>query len=116
MPDWNDYKNKDARFEDTSFSHNKNSIYWGDMDEDMPEGLMGSELFWKRAFDVYQGGGRSLWGDGFSHEDINQGAIGNCWFLAAASAVAEKPERMAKIFQNSDKDLNRQGLYFMNFW
>ena len=86
------------------------------MDESMPEGLQGAEIFWLRAQDAFKGKDKSLWGDGFSHEDINQGVIGNCWFLAAASAVAEKPERMAQVFLNKEKDLNRQGLYMMNFW
>jgi len=31
-----------------------------------------------------------------------QGSIGNCWFMAAASAVAEVPGRMEKAFGNKD--------------
>ena len=50
IPSWDDYKDSDNRFTDLDFNHNKDSIYWGDMDEVMPSGLgQGSEIFWMRA-------------------------------------------------------------------
>lgn len=33
---------------------------------------------------------------------INQGGLGDCWFLAAAAAIAEYPERIQKIFWNDE--------------
>jgi len=41
-----------------------------------------------------------MFGDGISADDIIQGDLGNCWFLAAASALAEWPGRLEKIFLN----------------
>lgn len=39
-----------------------------------------------------------LWGtDGITPLDVRQGSVGNCWFMAAASALAEKPQRLEKI-------------------
>ena len=53
-------------------------------------------LEWARAQDILPG--RTLFGNGISPDDINQGSLGNCWFLAAISAIAEKPGRMEKVF------------------
>lgn len=41
--------------------------------------------------------------DGIDPNDIDQGALGDCWFLAAVAAVAEFPDRIHDIFR-SDKD------------
>ena len=46
--------------------------------------------------------------------DIKQGNIGNCWFLAGAAAIAEKPERLKRVFVN--KNLNKEGIYALNMF
>ena len=59
----------------------------------------------------------SLFGtDGITPNDIMQGALGDCWFMSAASALAEVPGRMEKVFLNSDNKLNKAGIYAMNFY
>ena len=62
LPNWDEYKNSDSRFEDLSFAHNKNSIYWDDMDETIPIGLKGEKVNWVKAADAFEGTERSLWG------------------------------------------------------
>lgn len=58
-----------------------------------------------------------LWGtDGITPLDVRQGAVGNCWFMAACSALAEKPERLEKLFLNSDATLNAEGIYGVNIY
>jgi hypothetical protein len=43
----------------------------------------------------------SLWGtEGVRPMGAKQGSIGDCWFIAAAAAIAENPERIQKIFVN----------------
>lgn len=37
---------------------------------------------------------------------IRQHAIGDCWALAAMSALAEVPERIERIFWNTEYDAN----------
>ena len=72
---------------------------------------------WLRVRDEYSPEkGYSLWGDnGISVNDIRQGESGNCWFLAAASALAEEPERLEEIFVNEDdeatKGISHNGIY-----
>ena len=59
----------------------------------------------------------SLWGEqGIRPDDVRQGLLGNCWFLAAASSLAEKPQRMEKVFLNNSADLNDAGIYGVNLW
>lgn len=48
--------------------------------------------------------------------DVRQGTVGNCWFMAAASALAEKPQRLEKIFLNNSPELNKQGIYGVNLY
>lgn len=36
--------------------------------------------------------------------------------MAAASALAEKPERLEKIFLNADSEINKNGIYALNLY
>lgn len=46
--------------------------------------------------------------------DINQGALGNCYFLAVLSAMAENPERVLACFYT--QKVNKAGIYLMCFY
>ena len=43
-------------------------------------------------------------------DDIHQGALGDCYFLAACSAIAQKSERLERLFL-CGKHYNQEGLY-----
>jgi len=45
---------------------------------------------------------------------INQGSLGDCWFLSSASALAEYPERIERIFTNTKYDDN--GAFEVNLY
>jgi len=57
----------------------------------------------------------SLWGSGgVQPNGTNQGGLGDCWFLAACSALAEHPDRVKKLFTNDE--YNKNGIFQVNFW
>lgn len=44
---------------------------------------------------------------------VVQGMVGDCWFLAAASAVAATPSRIHSVFEN--KSYPKNGAFQINF-
>ena len=57
----------------------------------------------------------SLWGSEGRPQPggVQQGRLGDCWFLASASALAEYPYRIENIFTN--KDVSAEGIYQIEF-
>ena len=53
-----------------------------------------------------------MFGTDGSINDIGQGAVGDCYYLAALSAVAEVDDRFKKVFVNPNK--NTAGIYAFN--
>ena len=51
---------------------------------------------WKRAKDIYKNA--QIFADGIEPNDINQGALGDCYFLAVLSSLAEFPKRIEDMF------------------
>ena len=96
-------------FTDADFPADGSSISWPEMQESD-----NSHLTWTRAGATFPE--KTLFGDGISYDDINQGGLGNCWALSAASAVAEKPERLIAQFINTENVQNKAGIYGMNMY
>ena len=72
---------------------------------------------WRRASEIFSGDQYSLFGEtGISVRDVNQGWIGNCWFMSSASALAEVPGRIERMFLNTDNKVNEHGIYGVNFY
>jgi hypothetical protein len=72
-------------------------------------------ITWLRGYNQFYD--HPFWGsDGITPLDVRQGAIGDCWFMAAASALAEKPKRLEKVFLNKTGKMNRDGIYGMNIF
>jgi len=71
---------------------------------------------WERAYTKF-GSDKHLWQEGgITPLDIRQGAIGNCWFIGSAGAVAEIPHRLEQIFLNTSGKLNTAGIYGVNLY
>jgi len=72
-------------------------------------------MVWKRAGVAFPNA--SLFGKGgVSPDDLRQGFIGNCWFIAAAAALAETPGRAEKIFLNLTNEQSPNGIYGVNIF
>jgi len=58
----------------------------------------------------------SLWGSKGKPvpEGIAQGGLGDCWFLAAASALAEDDKRIRRILWNTS--YSNSGAFRFYFW
>jgi len=51
---------------------------------------------------------------GFRAEDLQQGKLGDCWFLSALSCVAERPDLIMRLFP--DHVANKKGIYRVNLF
>lgn len=49
----------------------------------------------------------------YSPKHVQQGSVGNCWFLSALAVVAEKPYLIRKLIPHAD--MNEIGCYEVNF-
>ena len=114
LPDFYSILGGATKYTDTDFKHDWSAMAW----KDAGETYAGMATFykttvWKRASEAFPG--KTLWGSkGITPEDILQGEVGNCWFMSAASALAEKKSRMESIFLNDAASAN--GIYGVNFY
>jgi hypothetical protein len=70
-------------------------------------GNVGQGLSWERAGKIFNG--KQVLFNQLAVDDIIQGELGSCYFLAAASALAEVPYRVEKLFLTGDA--NKAGCY-----
>lgn len=91
-------------FIDPSFPPDMSSIY---STETCPEYPLQEKPVWKRPHEFMHN--PQLYVGGIDPNDINQGALGNCWFLAAIAALAENPALIKHLFIT--KEYNEKGLY-----
>ena len=91
------------QFTDEDFRADQDALHWEDRHEESK--LKQADVEWKRA-SVF-GNTKTLFGKGISPDDIGKKALSDCWFLSGASAIAEYPGKLEKVFLNSDNQLNR---------
>ena len=104
-------KRSGRRFEDHSFPHTLASICgFADLkDFDKYEELAKriewanpEQIFWGQKFSIFDQ-------NKISTDKIIQGGLGNHYFLAAVSAIAEYPNRIKKLF--TTKEVSQEGIY-----
>ena len=70
---------------------------------------------WKRPHELFESDYDQIQlFDTIDPNDISQGILGVCYFLAGLSAIAEFPSRLTKIFLN--KTSNKYGIYSLKFY
>ncbi|KAJ3591314.1 hypothetical protein NHX12_009260 [Muraenolepis orangiensis] len=100
-------------FEDPEFPTTDKSLYF----KKAPAG----RVEWKRPGEISDE--PHLFVEGISAHDLHQGSVGNCWFVAACSCLALKPQLWKKVIPDSDDqewDHKRPekyaGIFHFQFW
>jgi len=101
-----------SRFEgsqslDLFFPPDYNSLFLGAENSEMEDPVR-----WQRP-DEFMKGSYELYLDRIEPADINQGALGDCWFMSPIAVLAEKPELVKRLFVN--KGVSEIGLYHVWF-
>jgi len=55
---------------------------------------------WRRASEIFESGKFSIFEGKIEFDDIKQGNVGNCYFMAALSAMTEFPQLICQIFKS----------------
>jgi calpain-15 len=116
-------KGADGKYTDTKFPPNNNSIFASpnpaadhvkDVESHAGTTMNGAAVEWKRASELCGGAGQAKLFSGVHPNDIAQGVLGDCWFLAALAGIAEFEGAIYNLFQ--DKKFNPEGFYTINIW
>ncbi|KAM8835619.1 calpain-5-like isoform 1-T2 [Synchiropus picturatus] len=100
-------------FEDPEFPATNSSLYF----RRAPPGV----VRWKRPGEISSS--PRLFVEGISAHDLNQGIVGNCWFVAACSCLALKPNLWKKVIPDWKEQEwdpkhpeNYAGIFHFQFW
>ncbi|KAM4546359.1 calpain-5-like [Fundulus diaphanus] len=100
-------------FEDPEFPATNSSLFYSRP----PPGV----VQWKRPKDIQNP--PHLFVEGISSHDLNQGVVGNCWFVAACSCLALKPHLWHKVIPDwkeqewdSEHPEKYAGIFHFCFW
>nr|CAB3227594.1 calpain-A-like [Phallusia mammillata] len=74
------------------------------------------DIEWKRPKDISSS--PRLTKDGTSSEDIRQGMLGNCWFLASCAAISRSPKYLKKVIPEDQvmQGADYVGMFHFRFW
>uniref|UniRef100_A0A087Y3J5 Calpain 6 n=1 Tax=Poecilia formosa TaxID=48698 RepID=A0A087Y3J5_POEFO len=103
------HNQKGTLFEDPEFPATNSSLYF----HKPPPGV----VQWKRPREICEN--PHLFVEGISSHDLNQGIVGNCWFVAACSCLALKPDLWEKVipdWKEQEWDSNYAGIFHFRFW
>jgi len=107
------YLSRSSKFTDPDFGHDRESLYWAGYNDDTTPASHASYVVWKRLSDSGLSG-ISMFGneDVIAPHDIDQGSLGDCYYLSAAGAMAEYEDRFKSLFVVDE--LNSKGIYAFN--
>ncbi|XP_011408714.2 PREDICTED: calpain-5-like [Amphimedon queenslandica] len=108
-----DHQRRGEQFTDPQFPPNAQSLFHS--------GKNDLEITWKRPGEICSN--PKLIVDGLDPSDLNQGAVGNCWFVAACSALALERRLWNKVVVDVNEqewDANHPeryaGIFHFRFW
>ena len=123
------YWNKDSQpkkgkqFQDPNFPPNENSLIGKDANGEFIDKIDGeskagripvNDLEWRRASQIFKDEKYLLFEGTIEMADINQGSLGDCYFLASAAALTEYPKLIYKMFKT--KEINKEGYFEIIFF
>lgn len=94
-------------YTDTDFPATFASL-WGFGEDGQPKDDYIS-LGWARPDAMFGASDVKVYSSGIHPNDIEQGGLGDCYYLSAISSIAEMPERITRLFYS--KDVNKSGVY-----
>ncbi|CAE8625829.1 unnamed protein product, partial [Polarella glacialis] len=104
-------------FEDPEFPPNDTSL--GHLKGDTASGVVnkGGATDWRKASEIVgqdSGSGAQLFQGEIEPADLLQGALGDCWLIAALACVAERPEILQQAIVS--KQVDPRGKYHFRLW
>uniref|UniRef100_A0A8C5QG96 Uncharacterized protein n=1 Tax=Leptobrachium leishanense TaxID=445787 RepID=A0A8C5QG96_9ANUR len=99
-------------FEDNTFSRNNKSL---GINKLSPDSEKAKDIVWKRAKNLHNDPQFIV--NGATHEDIIQGKLGNCWFVASIATLTENQDFLPIVVpgnQSFQKDY--AGIFHFKFW
>ena len=82
-----------------------------DDDNDEDEERDDPEIIFQRPEQFFAGRSYQLFEGEIEPNDINQGSLGNCWFLCSIASLAEFPELIVALFQPDSREVKSNGAY-----
>lgn len=86
----------------------KFSSLWGFGEDGQPRSDY-EDLGWARPDAIFGQGDSKVYSAGIHPNDIEQGGLGDCYYLSALSSIAEWPERITRLFYSNET--NQSGAY-----
>jgi hypothetical protein len=86
----------------------------GGDDANVEAGRSKADVEWRRANTLAKSGKMQLFGETVDSRDICQGALGNCWLLAAMACLSEHPGAIESVFLS--KERNPRGKYRLRIY
>jgi hypothetical protein len=62
--------------------------------------LSKDEIIWLKAEEIFQSGIYSIFTNDVGVDDVQQGNVGNCYFMASLTALTEYPQLLYQLFKN----------------
>lgn len=101
------YESSGLKFTDPKFPPKFESL-WGFGEKNTIPIDYFRKIEWKRPEQVFKGSYNVFQGD-IDPNDVKQGVLGDCYFLAAVSAIAEHQDRIKKLFLT--REVTKSGCY-----
>ncbi|KAG0230208.1 hypothetical protein B0O80DRAFT_451534 [Mortierella sp. GBAus27b] len=104
-------KSKNCKFRDSKFdllSDRRNSLYSSLVSDTVYSDIAGT----KRFPDIFPNDTPAFFLNGASPDDIKQGSVGDCWFVASLAVVSNIPDLIQQLCVKRDEEVGVYGFIF----